>query len=97
MGEVELDADPAWIKSRIDVADVGLRAQAADLGRELDAARHRQATLKKQLRSFDECAAHETLEVLKTAEYERGARRGAIGGKGKGNLKYALPDWSARK
>ena len=71
-GDIALDADPAWIKSRIDVVDAGLRGQAADLGRELDAGRHRQAVLKNQLRNFDEGAAHEALEILKTAEYERG-------------------------
>lgn len=69
---IVLDADPAWIKSRIDVVDVELRGQADDLGRELDAARHHQAKLKKQLRDFDEGAAHKTLEILKMAEYERG-------------------------
>ncbi len=70
--DITLDADPAWVKNRIDVIDMGLRGQAADLGREFDAARHRQAWLKKQLRNFDENAAHETLEILRTAEYERG-------------------------
>ena len=71
-GGIALDADPAWIKSRINVIDVSLRDQAANLGRELDAARHRQTRLRIQLRNFDEGAAHETLEILKTAEYERG-------------------------
>lgn len=71
-GEVTLDADPVWIKSRIDVIDVSLRHQAANLGRELDATRHSQTRLKNQLRNFDEGAMHETLEVLKRAEYERG-------------------------
>ena len=70
--DVALEADPAWIKSRIDVINVGLKDQAASLGRELDAVRYRQARLKKQLRNFDEGAAYETLEILKTAEYERG-------------------------
>lgn len=71
-GDIVLDADPTWIKSRIDMVDPSLRGQAAELGRELDAAQHRQAVLKKQLRNFDEAAAHKSLEILKTAEYERG-------------------------
>lgn len=70
--DIMFDADPAWIKSRIDMIDMSMRVQAADLGREFDTTRHRQAWLKKQLRNFDESAAHETLEILKTAEYERG-------------------------
>ena len=70
--DIAFDAEPAWMKSRIEMIDVDLRGQAADLGRELDTARRLQASLKKKLRNFDEGAAHETLEVLKTAEYERG-------------------------
>ena len=70
--DLPLDADPAWVKSRIDVIDARLSGQAASLAKELDAARHRQARLRSQLRNFDEAAAHETLEILKTAEYERG-------------------------
>ena len=34
--DIALDADRAWIKSRIDVVDVDLRGQAADLGSELE-------------------------------------------------------------
>lgn len=74
-GSITLDAAPAWIKSRLDAIDsiyVGLKSQAADLGKEFDDARNRQIWLKKQLRNFDESAAHETLKTLKTAEYERG-------------------------
>ena len=69
-----------------------LRGQAADLGRELDAARHRQAWLKKQLRNFDEGAAHETLEVLKTAEYERGRAEAQLAEKEKAisSLRYRI-------
>ena len=72
MGKIVLDADPAWIKNRIGVIDEELRGQAADLGRELDMARERQAQLKSQLQNFDAGAAKKTLETLKTAEYERG-------------------------
>ncbi len=91
-GAVVLDADPAWIKSRIDVVDMGLRGQAADLGRELDAARQRQAWLKIQLRNYDEGAAHETLEVLKTAEYKRGRAEAQLAEKEKAisNLRYRI-------
>ena len=91
-GDIALDADRAWIKIRIDVVDVDLRGQAADLGRELDAARHRQAWLKKQLQNFDEEAAHETLEVLKTAEYKRGRAEAQLAEKDKAisKLRYGI-------
>ena len=91
-GDIALDADPAWIKSRIDVVDVGLSGQAADLGRELDAARHRQTRLKSQLRNFDEGAAHETLEILKTAEHERGRAEAQLEEKEKAisSLRYRI-------
>ncbi len=91
-GDVTLDADPAWIKSRIDMVDVDLRGQAADLGRVLDAARNRQAWLRKQLQNFDEGAAHETLEVLKTAEYERGHAEAQLAQKEKAisSLRYRI-------
>lgn len=72
MGVIALDADPTWVMSRIDVIDVGLRGQAAGLGKEIDTAQNRQSRLKKQLRNFSEHAAHETLEILKAAEFERG-------------------------
>jgi DNA sulfur modification protein DndD len=68
----ELDADPAWIISRIEAIDDELRAQAAKLAGELDTALKRQSRLKKQLRNFDESAVSETLEVLRGAEYDRG-------------------------
>ena len=91
-GDIALDADRAWIKSRIDVVDVDLRGQAADLSSELDKARHRQARLKKQLRNFDEGAAHETLEVLKRAEYERGRAEAQLAEKEKAisSLRYRI-------
>ena len=92
MSDFVLDADPAWIKSRIDVVDAGLRGQAAYLGRELDAARNRQAWLKTQLQNFDEGAAYETLEVLKTAEYERGRAEAQLAEKEKAisSLRYRI-------
>ena len=91
-GGIALDADPAWIKSRIGVIDVGLRDQAANLARELDAARHRQARLKNQLRNFDEAAAHETLGILKAAEYERGRAEAQLAEKEKAisSLRYRI-------
>ena len=91
-GGIAVDADPAWIKNRIDVIDLDLRDQAADLGREFDTARNRQAWLKKQLRNFDESAAHETLEILKTAEYERGRAEAQLTEKEKSisSLRYRI-------
>jgi len=67
-----LDAEPAWITSRIDLIDDELRAQAAALSDELDDARRHQAKLKKQIKNFDQSAASESLALLKSAEYERG-------------------------
>lgn len=91
-GHIALDADPAWIKSRIDVIDAGLRDQAASLASELDAARHRQARLKNQLRNFHEAAAHETLEILRTAEFERGRAEAQLAEKEKAisSLRYRI-------
>ena len=91
-GGITFDADPAWIKSRIDVIDVDLKNQAADLGREFDDVRNRQAWLKKQLRNFDERAALQTLETLKKAEYERGRAEAQLAEKEKAisSLRYRI-------
>ena len=71
-GNIQLDADPTWIKNRINEINANAKDQATNLARELDNTRHRQALLKKQLQNLDEDAAHKALETLKTSEYERG-------------------------
>lgn len=89
---VKLDAEPAWITGRIDAVDHSLRTQVFDLGTELDSARQHHAQIKKQLRNFDEGAANETLESLKSAEYERGRAEAKLGEKEKAisGLRYRI-------
>ncbi|MCO6185210.1 DNA sulfur modification protein DndD [Rhizobium sp. L1K21] len=89
---IKLDAEPAWIKGRIGAVNQGLKTQAFDLGKEFDSARLRQAKLKKQLRNLDEGAANETLETLKSAEYERGRAEAQLGEKEKAisSLRYRI-------
>jgi len=71
-GNILLDADPAWIKGRINEINVDLRYQATNLARKIDATKYQKILLKSQLQNLDKDAAHKALETLKTAEYERG-------------------------
>lgn len=81
---VQLEAEPAWIKGRIEIIDGGLKDQAAALGDKIEAVRKRQAQLKRQLTNFDENAASETLTTLKSAEYKRGHADAELAAKERG-------------
>lgn len=63
-----LEADPVWMTERLAALDAKLRQEAKTLTQDLDEAYAERDRLKLALKGFDESAALDALESLKSAE-----------------------------
>lgn len=67
-----LEADPVWMTERLTTLDARLRQEAKTLTQDLDEAYAERDRLKLAIKGFDESAALDALENLKSAENAHG-------------------------